>query len=556
MLFKSLAFTVVLLSTASQAESPTRFNGNYTFKCADSTLTLSVLLGGGNNAGTDASGGSNTVPIYCGPSPPSASDPAAVQNLWTEYQQRLNTAEQEFGAGCNTLVSNLGLPPRQQQCSDAAAEWRRGIVELNNKMAGLAPEALRIIVQPGDNGNYLLNLYNTYTRLTLADGTDLPLTYTINRSGQLFSVSLNGARNIVTSDAGCVGVVAVVSQGDLNLDGTSKLVNDYGGLLTCGVAAGNLRIGVAATAAVHAATIETSRVPSTTTPAPVVAPPAPAPVQYVGGPKCFSSHTRVQVEGKAGWTMMEDLQVGDSVVAEHGHYSKVYSFGHKDPLATTKYLQILTESMDKRHPLEISAEHLIYTQDAAGRTSMSPASDLKAGSTLASDRGDPSTVLSIRIVERQGAYAPLTESGNLIINGVLASNYVSRGWIPKSCGVSADALHFLQHGASLPHRLLCNALDCRGEPYNERTGLSPWVQFWFDIEQWLLQLSSFLQIVFLVTFVALPAIALIALGKLASIAQITAARYVAVSVVGMGVHHCWHHRSGRHTINSKFMQNQ
>jgi hypothetical protein len=140
------------LPIRSRGAPPTQLNGDYTFACDSDTATLKLsglALSSGNQ---NAAGNPETVPIYCGPQP--GSGPA-----WDAYQQRLDTAEADFEAGCNDLVSNLGLPARPQECKDAAADWRAGLEEINDNVAGLAPASLSIEVLPGDAGNELLGIW-------------------------------------------------------------------------------------------------------------------------------------------------------------------------------------------------------------------------------------------------------------------------------------------------------------------------------------------------------------------------------------------------------------
>ena len=207
---------------------------------------------------------------------------------------------------------------------------------------------------------------------------------------------------------------------------------------------------------------------------------------------------------------MDALKIGDSVLTADGFFSKVYSFGHKASFKTT-YLQVFSASMKQGHPLEISSEHMIYTHDRAkSALKIVAAGDLEVGDSLLTKEGLPSEILWIRKVERQGVYSPLTESGNLFVNGVLASSYVSRNWLKDH--VSGDTLHAFQHGATLPLRLFCGVVDCKTEMYNEKTGFSGWVQFWFDVEQWMLSLPMFLQAPFLM-LLAFPSTLILLMGK-------------------------------------------
>lgn len=41
----------------------------------------------------------------------------------------------------------------------------------------------------------------------------------------------------------------------------------------------------------------------------------------------------------------------------------------------------------------------------------------------------PAKIIALVMVQRKGAYAPLTTSGHLLVSGISSSNYVSRNWI-------------------------------------------------------------------------------------------------------------------------------
>jgi len=483
LLFASFAVLLLLLCysvSPASATRPTSLTGDYTFECADATLTLSLILAGGNPGNGDANGGSNTVPIYCGPSPPDAAlDPPSVLDAWDAYQLRLATAETEFESGCNTLVANLFLPARPEECRTAAAQWRQGLEELNDNAAGLAPNYLRLAVQPGDALNEIAGLWPTYTSLFLDDGSKIPITYTIDRAGKVFSVGLDGATNLVSETSGCAGALAVVSEGYLRGDGTSVLVNDYGGILTCGVAAGDdLWIAVAATVAVHASTTEKEPPPTPTTPT------GSPPTSPTGG--CFSGRTQVHVQGK-GVTRMDELKIGDAVLTSDGTFSKVYSFGHKAPAEKALYLQIRTASMDKNQPLEVTADHFLYVfSDKTKKITLLRAGGIQIGDLLVSKQGLPVQVTSVRTVERSGVYAPYTTTGDIVVNGVAASIYVALPLVFQEANISFQQQHWMQHAALAPHRIYCSVFGgCQNETYDEATGLSKAVMMWLPLLDWL-----------------------------------------------------------------------
>lgn len=197
---------------------------------------------------------------------------------------------------------------------------------------------------------------------------------------------------------------------------------------------------------------------------------------------CFSGHATVAVQGK-GDTRMDELQVGDRVLTGDGTYSKVYTFSHKDGLAEVSYLQILTESMDKRHPLEITGMHLLYVFDQKdSKKKLKFAQEVKVGDFLvASHTASQSRVVSIRSINRRGLYTPITSSGNIVVNRVLTSCYTSLGFLDAY--FSEHMLHWLSHGGMVPYRLFCAASSCQGETYDARRGYNPWVYFLFEIQR-------------------------------------------------------------------------
>lgn len=239
------------------ARAPTHVNGNYTFACAaDASLTHSLSLAAN---GKVANVGSLTVPIYCGP--PNPTSPDSLVTAWNNYQAKLDTAASAFKTGCNQLVSNLALPPRDQDCQNAANQWRSGLAELNDISAGLAPASLSMTVKPGGLLQEIAGVWETTSKHVTKNGKSLPLVYLINRGGAIYGAAvLNGAVNIVSNNAACGGLMAVQSAGSLyglTSATLSKLTNEYSGVLACAVAAGNLWMAVAVTAKFNVKAIQT-----------------------------------------------------------------------------------------------------------------------------------------------------------------------------------------------------------------------------------------------------------------------------------------------------------
>jgi hypothetical protein len=243
-------------------------------------------------------------------------------------------------------------------------------------------------------------------------------------------------------------------------------------------------------------------------------------------PLCFSGRSLVDVQGQ-GTVPMDRLQIGDYVRVRNGSYSRVHSFGHYQPKAKGNFLQILTTDAGK--PIEITAEHMIYVINTANkREEVVPAGEVKIGDCLVAD-GGPTKVIAINKVRAVGLCSPLTTTGDIVVNGVLASNYVTRSWLPSR--VPGGTLHLLQHGAAASHRMICEWFGCPPETYDEVTGFSPLVSFFFGLEQWQLRLGIVPRILF---FSALAPFAILAfVVGMMSVAPVAAAIHLVVVLVGV-----------------------
>ena len=209
--------------------------------------------------------------------------------------------------------------------------------------------------------------------------------------------------------------------------------------------------------------------------------------------ECFSGDTVVDVQGQ-GATRMEALKIGDSVLTADGTYSKVYSFGHFAPKDVTPYLQIRTDAGPAGQlSLEITKGHMLYVlhhHSTSNKALPVPAGDVKVGDVLVSAPGlAHQVVTSIRSVSRRGAYAPFTVTGDVVVNGVVASNYIA---LPEvfQAHVSYKQQHWMQHAALQPIRAFCGVLGCENETYDEATGYSKPVSLWMLILHWAHKIHS------------------------------------------------------------------
>jgi Hint module len=139
---------------------------------------------------------------------------------------------------------------------------------------------------------------------------------------------------------------------------------------------------------------------------------------------CFSGENQVEIQ-YYGYIQMSQLRIGDFVKSSRDKFSQVYGFGHFDHDQEGIFLHILvaknyhnyTAQYDESF-IKISPKHLVLVEQSNKEIPI-PAADIVVGDLLSGKR-----VIEIQTVFRRGVYAPLTQSGDIVINGILASNYV------------------------------------------------------------------------------------------------------------------------------------
>jgi len=229
---------------------------------------------------------------------------------------------------------------------------------------------------------------------------------------------------------------------------------------------------------------------------------------------CFSAYNDVEVQGK-GIVPMNSVKVGDCVRVFRlsssssssgintnnknncdGDYSRVFSLAHLDHDFETKFLQLHYDlhaegkgaklSKVAQKPLEITGRHMMYV---VGKGFIR-ADEVRIGDELQiylhPDSGsdeNPKRIINrmttalvnkIGSVNRKGVYAPITESGDLIVSGVRASSYYA-----FLDGIPSSVQHTLTHFFFAPHRLLCSNYDfglCESETHTD-DGYTNWA-YW------------------------------------------------------------------------------
>lgn len=211
---------------------------------------------------------------------------------------------------------------------------------------------------------------------------------------------------------------------------------------------------------------------------------------------CFSGDARVQVENK-GSMQMTALEIGDNVLVSGNMYEPVYSFGHRNAKDSAEYLQIHSDGTS--NPIDISQDHLILS----GGEHWVPAAALRAGDLLTKGDGSLVAVTKIQRVTREGVFAPFTKSGSIIVNDLVASNFITfqESEYLKIGGYETPfSFHWLAHTFESGHRLACNFVACDEETYTD-SGVSHWVAAPRDAGQWLLQQHPLITSVILVPLI-------------------------------------------------------
>lgn len=175
-----------------------------------------------------------------------------------------------------------------------------------------------------------------------------------------------------------------------------------------------------------------------------------------GGDVCFAGSTTVHVEG-VGDVFMKDLALGDRVQVSETEFEPVYSFLKKNEDAVATFLQVSAVGLED---LVLSTTHMLFVAKHDKTTiGPVPAVQLAVGDKLVSPKGALFTVTEISEVKQRGFYAPLTKSGRIVANGVVASTFATFPAFSATLVVgSVDTglpFHNWFHFMESYHRLVC-----------------------------------------------------------------------------------------------------
>lgn len=231
------------------------------------------------------------------------------------------------------------------------------------------------------------------------------------------------------------------------------------------------------------------------------APPSQQPVSFqaaeignlgLNESSCFPGFSTVFVDVK-GETRLDQLVIGDRVKDKSGAFTPVLSFAHRDPTVNTTYVMIETN----QSVLHISPDHLLYVNNG-----ITNAGSVKKGDLLVGFSDDmPLIVRNLQLKTYDGAFAPITGSGHIVVSGVAASSYVMA--LNK---IPASYQHQIWHAAYAPLRLLCKfSPSCDEESYTK--GISNSIAVFLPLQSFLNKSSQGVQ--FIAIGVAFPFVLLL-----------------------------------------------
>lgn len=184
---------------------------------------------------------------------------------------------------------------------------------------------------------------------------------------------------------------------------------------------------------------------------------------------CFSQDGVVHVQGK-GKVTMKNLQVGDKVLTKKNAmelseearytYQTVYAWGHS-------HTKLTMSSPNRPESIELTGNHLVYVR---GKTHPVRADSVQVGDRLVvvepqlkldTGSSQSGTVTGIQHISKRGIYAPLTATGTIVVNDVVASTYSSLQENSEYFELGQDfatiSQHDICHFWMRPFRLICGS---------------------------------------------------------------------------------------------------
>ena len=144
-------------------------------------------------------------------------------------------------------------------------------------------------------------------------------------------------------------------------------------------------------------------------------------------PACFPGSSQVTLSDGT-FKSIANIQIGDKVLVNQNNiYEPVSSFIHAKREGLFSFLAINVQSLvsNSSSTLFVSDNHLIFDFDSgearfAGKFHIGDRLQLIENNQIVAGE-----IVSIQSTRQQGYYAPLTPSGTIVIDGIVASNYAT-----------------------------------------------------------------------------------------------------------------------------------
>ncbi|UJR24644.1 hypothetical protein I4U23_006018 [Adineta vaga] len=142
---------------------------------------------------------------------------------------------------------------------------------------------------------------------------------------------------------------------------------------------------------------------------------------------CFSGSSQLTLHDGTHKSLAQ-IHIGDQVLVDQHHtFEPISSFIHskQDGIFSFLAIQVKSTKSNRTSTIHVSPNHLIFDYDS-GKA-------LFAGKFHIGDRLQfidenelvPAEIIDIRLTKQEGYYAPLTASGKIVVDGIVASNYAT-----------------------------------------------------------------------------------------------------------------------------------
>lgn len=157
---------------------------------------------------------------------------------------------------------------------------------------------------------------------------------------------------------------------------------------------------------------------------------------------CFSAESTVVAKGRNRPRALRELHTGDYVLDADLRFTRVVGWLHRDEKLEADFLRLTHASGE----LFVTEDHMLFC--SSGKDYI-PAKFVRSLETIYVDGSMVrSEILQRDVVRKTGVFAPLTESGSLLVSGVHASCFAS----PSKLGFSVSQT--AAQVAMTPYRLM------------------------------------------------------------------------------------------------------